>query len=77
MSAFLFSSIRPFSRAVNFASGGTLAETLCSRVARHSLRGDSPLWFWRGMEKVLNAIFFWDPEHCVGAFEKHIERTSK
>lgn len=49
---------------------GYADETLSSRAHRHALKGDC-VW----PEKLINALFFWQKDHCKQAYESEVERT--
>ena len=45
-------------------------ETLSARAHRHALKGDR-----KWPEKLIDFIFFWQPEHCKRAYESELNRT--
>jgi hypothetical protein len=60
---------------LNALCGGWADETLSARVYRN--RNNSSWWrFWY---RALNALFFWQPDHCLGAFfsETHRKQLPK
>ena len=54
---------------LNTLTGGFPDETTSSRAYRqqHKLR-------WRIMRRVIDAIFFWEPEHCLVAYLAEVKR---
>lgn len=60
------------SRAINaFLFGGSTAQTLSARS--HLEAPASSVWDRR--RRIINAIFFWQPDHCRWAWEKEVERA--
>lgn len=51
--------------------GGWADETLSSRAHRMSVKGQ-PVWGWTA--KAINALFFWQSNHCRGAYRDELER---
>ena len=60
-------------RVVNAALRGDPDETLSS-VAYRNARDGSPWGFWR---KVIDGLFFWQPEHCKTAYDHDRKRVLK
>lgn len=60
---------------VNWMLGGDRKETLSSVAYRMSLRAD-PHWRWRMAKRVIEAIFWWEPDHCRIAFENYQARCA-
>lgn len=60
------------SRAINaFIFGGSTAQTLSARCFLEAPQ--SPAWERR--RRIVNAIFFWQPDHCRWAWEQEVERA--
>ena len=55
---------------VNTLMGGMADETLSARAWRNHLKGRRS---WP--VKIINALFFWQDEHCKHAYESEIERA--
>ncbi len=55
---------------INTLIWGMADETLSARAHRHALKGDR-----KWPEKVINTLFFWQPDHCRQAYESELERT--
>lgn len=49
---------------------GYADETLSARAHRHALRGDR-----KWPEKLIDFLFFWQPEHCKQAYESELMRA--
>lgn len=49
---------------------GYVDETLSSRAHRMANRKKR----WRVAEKVINALFFWEPDHCRIAYQAELAR---
>ena len=54
---------------INTLIWGMADETLSARAHRHALKDRK----WP--EKIINALFFWQPDHCRQAYESELERT--
>ena len=54
----------------NALAGGWADETLSSRAHRVA-RNEGPRW----PERAINALFFWEPEHCRASYESERLRT--
>jgi hypothetical protein len=50
---------------VNALCGGWADETLSAHAHRAS-------WYWR--KRAINALFFWQDDHCRGAYSAEVER---
>ncbi len=48
---------------------GMADETLSSRTYRHYMKGE---YAW--LYKIINALFFWQNDHCKEAYESELER---
>jgi len=60
------------SRAINaFVFKGSTAQTLSARC--HLEAPSSPEWARR--RRFVNAIFFWQDDHCLIAWEQEVERA--
>lgn len=55
---------------VNTFFGGYADETISSRLWRHYLKGER-----KWAVKIVNAIFFWQKNHCKEAYESELERS--
>lgn len=55
---------------VNALLWGYADETLSARAHRHALKGDR-LW----PERLINALFFWQKDHCRQAYESELTRA--
>jgi hypothetical protein len=61
-----------FSRFLNaIVFGGSTAQTLSARC--HLEAPTSPAWAWR--RRAINALFFWDDDHCALAWHYEVERA--
>ena len=59
------------SRAVNaFLFGGSTAQTLSARAYQDSLTSAK----WARRRRIIDAIFFWDRDHCRRWYHEDIER---
>ena len=60
------------SRAINaLVFQGSTAQTLSARA--HIEASKSP--FWSKMRSIINALFFWDEDHCASDWEREVERA--
>lgn len=41
--------------------------TISGRVGYHALK--TKKWYWLAAEKVIDTIFFWQPNHCYNSIE--------
>lgn len=55
---------------INTLIWGMADETLSARAHRHALKGDR-----KWPEKLINALFFWQSNHCKEAYESEINRS--
>lgn len=56
---------------INTLFGGWADETLSSRAYRQSIKGnDRP-------RAIIDALFFWQPQHCRGAYESEQRRLQQ
>ncbi|WP_107725917.1 hypothetical protein [Neisseria weaveri] len=53
---------------LNAVLGGFADETLSSRIYRNSTLADKPRRRWRAAKCAVNALFFWQADHCRGAY---------
>ena len=51
---------------INATFGGYPDETFSSRVHRKAEAGQ---WFWKLLRSTIDAIFFWQKNHCQAAFQ--------
>ena len=59
-------------QTLNAVLGGFADESLSARAYRN----DSPVGKrrWRIARRVIDALFFWEPDHCFHAFMSEIDR---
>ncbi len=70
---YLKANLIAIDQLVNTLCGGWPDETLSSRVYRHAvLEGKAR---WRYPYRCINAVFFWQQDHCRGAYQR--ERTRR
>lgn len=50
---------------VNALVGGWADETISARAHRNAARGNAR---WRAAERVIDAVFFWQRNHCAESF---------
>lgn len=55
---------------INTFLGGMADETLSSRAYRHSMNG-SRKW----PQRLIDLLFFWQPDHCKQAYLSEMERA--
>ena len=74
------------SRVLNALNGGSMHQTYSARVhieARDARQGVTRGLLnrvgmeWVRREKRINAIFFWDDDHCEGAWASEVSRARK
>lgn len=56
---------------INTVLNGWADETLSARAYRNSAKQKSK---WQRVERVINAIFFWEPDHCKASYRMELER---
>ena len=56
---------------INTVCRGWADETISARAYRNSANGKPK---WQRIETVINAIFFWEANHCKAAFHIELER---
>lgn len=62
-----------FDQLINcLIKGGTPDETLSSRAWRLSC--NNKYWYSKIPCKIINALFFWQNNHCRGAYTSELER---
>ena len=70
----LFWQVSILSRAINATLyGGSVHQTLSARAhieARDSVR-------WAQIERRINRLFFWQVDHCAGAWDSEVTRALK
>jgi len=54
----------------NTLLAGTPDETLSARAHRRAHAS----YRWRITEKMINGLFFWEPNHCFNAYRSEMER---
>ncbi|WP_439150812.1 hypothetical protein [Sulfitobacter sp.] len=63
-----------FSRVIHAVFyGGSMHQTLSARAhieARTSTH-------WQGVQRRINAVFFWQPDHCKRAWDSEVTRARK
>lgn len=59
-----------FDQLLNALFGGWADETLSARAYRLSIERNR---YWP--KRIINAIFFWQDNHCKEAYESELERT--
>jgi hypothetical protein len=58
-------------QTLNTIAGGWADETLSARTYRNSRDGHSK---WITAHKIIDAIFFWQPNHCYGSYLSETSR---
>ena len=74
--AALWVPLRMATCSLNYMLGGPLHEPFCSRVWRCWARGTFPRQGWSVLYGVLDALFFFDPDHCWKQFVKTQHRAA-
>lgn len=59
---------------LNALFGGYADETLSSRIHRGAVLSAQPKCRWRIARRVVNGLFFWQPDHCAGAYQMELLR---
>lgn len=62
-----------FDKGLNFMLNGDHNETLSSRAHRMAVKRQ-PYWFWT--ERFIDALFFWQPNHCLTAYQTFLSEQS-
>ena len=60
---------------LNVLLGGCADETLSSRIYRHAVLAVSPRRRWLWAYKAVNTLFFWQADHCAGAWQRERARA--
>ena len=60
-----------FDQLLNALLGGDIDETLSSRAYRRTRTGSRK---WQRIESAINAVFFWQHEHCRESFRNERQR---
>jgi hypothetical protein len=60
-----------FDQLINALLNGSPDETLSSRAWRMHLKRQ-PYWWW--LASAINGIFFWQANHCRGAYARELAR---
>ncbi|MRN38921.1 hypothetical protein CRG49_001925 [Neisseria sp. N95_16] len=63
-----------FDQFINTLLGGYPDETLSARVYRNAIKPDSAK-SWLMAMAVINKLFFWQANHCRGAYNQERERN--
>ncbi|XWY20033.1 DNA helicase UvrD [Bisgaard Taxon 45] len=63
-----------FDQLFNTLLGGAADETLSSRTYRGAVLSADPKRRWRVLHKIINGLFFWDKDHCKGAYDSEVLR---
>lgn len=69
MKAYLFQVGLAFDQLLNAMCGGWADESLSSRSWRLYIERNRPI-----PKTIINAIFFWQENHCKEAYESELER---
>ena len=59
---------------LNALLGGYADETLSSRIHRGAVLSAQPKRRWRITRAVVNGLFFWQADHCAGAYQMERRR---
>jgi hypothetical protein len=62
----IFSALLTLDRVLNVLLGGSFSETLSARAHRMRVK-PQPYWYW--LADAIDAVFFWQPDHCRKQFE--------
>jgi len=68
MKDYIFTNLSMLSHVLNTLTGGSRFYTFSARTYYCSQMLE--LKNWNYIEKAINALFFWQDEHCKGEFEK-------
>lgn len=66
MKSLLTSLLILLDRSINFLLGGSFSETLSSRA--HRMREKQHI-YWGWVADAIDALFFWEPDHCRKSWE--------
>ena len=73
MRGYLYHLAIALDQLLNATLGGYADETLSSRAYRRASVAQ-PKRRWRWAYKSINTLFFWQPDHCRGAYEMEAQR---
>ena len=59
----------------NALLGGYADETLSSRIHRRAILTVQPKRRWLIARRVVNCLFFWQADHCAGAYQMERRRN--
>ena len=59
---------------LNTLLGGFADETLSSRIHRGAVLSAQPKRRWRIARIAVNSLFFWQADHCAGAYQMELRR---
>ncbi|MFV2030717.1 hypothetical protein [Neisseria sp. S1] len=59
----------------NALLGGWADETLSSRIHRGAVLAEQPKRRWLIARRVVNGLFFWQADHCAGAYQMERQRN--
>lgn len=71
MTTYIMNLLIAVDQFFNVLLRGEPDETLSSRAHRMRLKGQ-PVWGWTAT--AINLLFFWQQDHCKGAFESEQQR---
>ncbi|HDR1088793.1 DNA helicase UvrD [Pasteurella multocida] len=74
MCNYLFHLAVALDQLFNAALGGAADETLSSRTYRGAVLSAEPKKRWRVLHKIINGLFFWEKNHCKGAYDSEVLR---
>lgn len=59
----------------NALLGGYADETFSSRIYRGAVLAQKPKLRWRIARHIVNRLFFWQVDHCRGAYQMELSRS--
>lgn len=71
MMFWLYQNLIALDQLVNTLLGGMADETLSARAYRMERDGHK---YWGWTAGAINALFFWQTDHCLGAYRDETER---
>ena len=74
MGAWILNVLIGLDQLANTVLAGEPDETLSSRAHRMREKGQ-PVWGWTA--RAINTLFFWQADHCRGAFESEQRRLQQ
>ena len=74
MHSYLYHCLIALDQLFNAALGGYADETLSSRIHRGAVLSAQPKRRWRIARRVVNGLFFWQTDHCAGAYRMERRR---